>query len=623
MDTIDSDGATNDSDGATDVDTTPAVETSTDVDGSADVDTETATSAPATRSGDLRFLWWNVLALVVLLLVLVTVLHRHEAIAHPDEGVYSAAAKALDAGSWSVERPAPDVDVLGIGSPLIDSEVRGDRMYPYTRHAAYPLVLLPAYRLGGTLGLLFVSALAMAGTATAAAFLARRIDPRYGPWTLWLVAVASPLFFDGLVVTGQSLGACAAALMALGVTRAVDDGRVRHLAYAVPAAIAAILFRSEGVIVVLATGAVLVAMALRPRARKIVVRDAAIGAGIGVVAVATYVLDTRIADAISGVPGYGTNPSTIILGDRTGPINALWATLLRPFEARWAEALPLVPLVAILVLVTVLACRFLPKAPIVAGAAAVAAALAAVLAIFLDRGAPNLVNGLIPAFPLLLALVLLGTGTLASPFARRTLAVTLLASVMLVLTIYEGGGGSEWGGRFFHVLLPPLGVLIVCCLDRVRQLLDDVPARVVLVALVVVSLAWSTQIIRWNDTFRGSYHHIVETSVTEARAKSVEPVPLVIIVQVGRNGSPRAFWDAGGRADVVLAQNPRALTILMAAAVERRRQVFILTDVPPRILRDMLGDRLEEPGWTIRGAVPMFAPAIDMALVELGPEVSD
>src|SRR5205807_6165956 len=77
----------------------------------------------------------------------------------------------------------------------------------------------------------------------------------------------------------------------------------------------------------------------------------------------------------------------------------------------------------------------------------------------------------------------------------RFSAVTLvLFTIPVLLTQYPGGGGPEWGGRFFVVGLAVAAPMAVVVLERVRaRALPDLTASraVVLLSVVItVVIAW-------------------------------------------------------------------------------------------------------------------------------------
>src|SRR5690606_17837613 len=110
------------------------------------------------------------------------------------------------------------------------------------------------------------------------------------------------------------------------------------LAYALPAAAATVALRTEGVIFVIAAATVVALSSVSVVSRSVNRPTVIAGIALGVTGVATYLLDNRVAKSIGGSAGYGTNPSNLVLSDRTGPLDAIWSSLFRPFNHSWASA---------------------------------------------------------------------------------------------------------------------------------------------------------------------------------------------------------------------------------------------------------------------------------------------
>jgi hypothetical protein len=151
--------------------------------------------------------------------------------------------------------------------------------------------------------MLLLSVLGTWSAAVAAGLIARRLDPAYGIWALWITGIASPLVFDAYLVIAHSIAAALAGFAFLGLDQALK-GKPKALLYALPAAVCMVLLRSEGVLLTLALGAAIGLSAIRFDRFRIVrlsLRTASIGLCLGLLGTLTYVLDTRWAKAISCV----------------------------------------------------------------------------------------------------------------------------------------------------------------------------------------------------------------------------------------------------------------------------------------------------------------------------------
>ncbi|MCZ7631299.1 MAG: hypothetical protein M5U19_20615 [Microthrixaceae bacterium] len=65
--------------------------------------------------------------------------------------------------------------------------------------------------------------------------------------------------------------------------------------------------------------------------------------------------------------------------------------------------------------------------------------------------------------------------------------VTLITSAGLVATLYSNGGAAEWGGRFFHLLIPVITPAAVLGLQRGVRGFPDPPDRVLTQRLVAIA----------------------------------------------------------------------------------------------------------------------------------------
>ena len=557
-------------------------------------------------STSVRGLWLHAAALAVVLSGIVLFL-ANGYIAHPDEAVYSAQADALSHGSWRTPRPAADVDIRGIAPPLLDSTVIGDTFISYARHPAYPLILLAGYAPGGQIGMLLISVLGTVGAAVTGAFMARRFDPRYGLWALWILGLASPLLFDSFIVVGHSLEAAFAGLMWLGLVRVLDDDEWGHLAYAIPAAILTVLIRSEGIVLVIATAAVVCVMSVNPRKlRAPRLGHLMLGTGLGAVAAATYLLDNRWASAILGSGGDGPSARTAPAAGATGGgrLGAAWASLLQPYTQSWIFAHPTLPLIGVLIIAGALAARFLPSRTLFPVAACAAAGLAAIEAGTNGYGAGHaLMSGLLPAFPILVAaLILLSRSELRRTAVQRILGISVVAAILLVATIYSDGGAEQWGGRFFHPLLVPLMSVILLTLDRVRERFTATETRIMVGAFVVVSLSFGVIIVTWNDLGRRLTGIEVERTVDYAlthRTKATDR-PLVMIALLDGSGLSRSYWNELDRIDLLAPQGYRAFgNLARRAAALHRPEIIVLTDASETFFRATVGRGIADFGWHI------------------------
>lgn len=252
----------------------------------------------------------------------------------------------------------------------------------------------------------------------AAGLRARTVERRLGPVALWAALPATPLVFDVALVVVVGPAATAIAIATWGALRAAGSRRPAWLELAAASIAVAVLLRSEAVLAARALAAALAVAGPRsgprPSTRWLA---AGVVAGAGA---ASYLFDRAWMSSITGT---ATEPFTAISqghGLLEARLGAGWALLLHPGIGDGG-------LRAFLVLVAMVA---LPAAALLARGAA--------------PGASPRLRG------------------------RRAGAVALLAAltaVGVVVTSYAEVGGSEWGARYLHLILPLLGVCILVGLE--------------------------------------------------------------------------------------------------------------------------------------------------------------
>ncbi len=555
----------------------------------------------------------NAAALGVLLFAVLAVAHPR-AVIIPDEGLYLAQADALTDGTWSVERQALDVDTDGELSRLLPEATLGDREVPYARHALYPLVLTPAFRLGGYLGTLALSVLGLWGAAISGGLVARRLDQRFAIPALWLIGAGSPLLFYGFVTMGHSLAAAAAGFAFLGLTQWLDERRWTGLVFALPALVLTVMLRSEGTIYALglAAGIGLIAIAGGAPAtrspqhdgsrRRPDVRTLSTAGLVGAVAVATYVLDTRLDHAITGTAGYGVNPAAIATRASADPVSGTWASLVRPFANSWDSGSLWVTLVAVLV---VAASALLLRGPRLRIPALVLLAGAGISAILMLVDPPWLVTGMLAAFPLLAAgLIWMRRRDLTDPhfgpLVYRIVMVSLITVAGLVATLYANGGAAEWGGRFFQILIPLLAPLAVMGLSRAAATLPGRQRRAAAACVVLATAALSISALRAQATIRADASDTVEGTIEHLDSAFPDRTTLVIATTMEPSGNSRLFWDNRRSAEVITTIGIERLGVALRAAQRAGiTRAVVVTDGSPEEFAEAAGDDLESTGWVV------------------------
>jgi MFS family permease len=452
-----------------------------------------------------------VLALLLLgvMLALLPVIDNGS-VGFPDEGVYAAQAANLADGSWAAPRPVPEIDRDGRHVAVTGSLIRGDGYIPYARHPLYPLLLTPFFAVGGVTGLLVSSLLGSWVAAVSGGLIARRLRAGLEVPTLWLLGLGSPLLFSAYFIVGHSIAAAFAGLTTLTTLRALDTtGTDPHpvrshtrwwwLLAAVAAGSALVLVRSEGVIVV-ASLAVMVALTSIHRRNgggpELDRWRAASGAVLLATAAAVFWADERWAEAVAGQAGVGAGD----IARRRDALAAAWVSLLRPWHSDNRQAPVVMTLVLATSILSPVALRLLPRRPVVP-IALLALGAAAALVHLSER--VDLVSGLFAAFPLLI----IGLLSLKGATVRRQPVLTLLGTALLaagavLATSYGTGGSTEWGGRFFHVLLPVAAPVAVLGLADGGARLPAHLRTIAVSLLVALTAALSVSAVRANAVYR-------------------------------------------------------------------------------------------------------------------------
>ncbi len=565
-------------------------------------------AATSSASGVAR-LRWHVLALAVSLTCLLIWINTGE-IGFTDEGVYSAQAALLDQGSWSAKIPAPEVDPTGERAAITGSTVTDGRFTPYARHPLYPLILAPAFGLGGFGAML---ALSTTGTILAALFgalIARRIDEDLAVPTLWLIGLGSPLLFDAYLLVAHSLAAAAAGALVLVVLRTFDEEPPRWLPLAAfPISMGLTMLRSEGALVSLSLAGTLAALAVGRRGIRW--SRALLAGSIGMAAVCGYFLDSSLADRISGIADSGSGS----FDREPDAFSSAWVSLIRPWHGDATAARASTILMLVCVVLAAIAYRT-PGRYRFAGTALLILAAGCSVIRMVER--PELISGLFATFPLLiLGIAGLSRANLRRPAVQLLAAVPALSAGVLLLTIYKEGGATEWGGRFFHVLIPMLAPLAVLGTKRLLAERSPGEARVAFGAVLAITAALSITAVRANVEYRTAVAATLDT-VAAVSSTLDEDNPLVIVSTMRPTGSARAFWrDATSGKPVVSTLGMGDLHGTLRAAKESgRREVVVVTPVEPQMLMLLVGETLDDLGWTVLDSEQ--APRSSMKAIVIG-----
>lgn len=565
-------------------------------DGESDQDVETDESywQVATR-GRVGF-WASAALLALFLLALLTVTNTGSSV-FPDEGVYAAQAQNLARGTWASNRPAADFDVDGSFDLLLPDAVIDDTSVPYAAHPLYPLILSIAYRLGGWTGMVTLSAIATWAAAVSAGLIARRLRAGLGIPAMWLVGAGSPLLFGAYLVVGQSIAAALAGFLMLVVL--ATGGRSRPIALlAPPIAVVLCLVRSEGIVVVCAIACTLGIRGLLPlvRRRRPEVASILLGAALLIVAVLTKLIEVKWAASIRGV-GNGEIVGGVVRQD-SEPFRAAWIGLLQPWHIG-VDAFPAAALTALATLLGAIALRLMPRRPLL-GTALVVMAAASAIAAFAQP--PFLIAGFVPAFPIcMLGLVFLKRRDLLQREITMLLSTVALSTIVIVSTTYGDGGATQWGGRFFHVLLPIITPLVALGLLQLLELVARPYGRVTITAAAIMTAAISALSLHTQIELRSTIQQIVEeTDLALSHAESEGAKPLGIVALFSADGTSRAFWDSRDRLEIVRANHIAQLgPMIYRADTTGYNRVVVLSTRDAATLELFIGKALQKLRWQV------------------------
>jgi len=551
-----------------------------------------------------RGVWVNAAILAVALLILLPVLDRG-GLVYTDEGVYVAQTRSVAAGSWVPRRPVPQVDLEGHWNAAHTTAVVGDRYVPYQFHPTFIALLVPFWNAGGERGMLVLSVIGTWGAAVSCALLARRIRPRFGVLALWLLGLGSPLVFDSYLIVAHSIAAALCGVALLGISRATDDRRLSSLIWCLPAVALLVTVRSEGVLVMGAAAGVVSLSAISgvfhrpdPQAEHVDWRALWTGVAVGVTALGAYFLDVLLRSVAFPSAQSTSNPIKFVLGEGTGPVDAIWASVFRPWtqDGRMAQS-GLILAMCCLVLGAIVI-RVAPRRQLLAVALVLMGAVAAIVQQFGDQ---SLITGLVAAFPVLPAgFILLRSRDLKDPLTVRLLGISALSSVALILTIWDVGGSFEWGGRYFHVLLPLLVPVIVVGLDRGYHALSRTMAPLAAGAVLIVVALFSASALRTEESIRSYTKELVDSTVAFASERSENGKPLVVIGLMSNIGWSRFLLAHADEFDTLSSYGVAdAFRVAYQAKRHGYGSVIVLSDLAPPLQARFAEASLDQLGWRL------------------------
>lgn len=555
-----------------------------------------------------RRLWVHSLALACLMIVLIPVVSN----GYPssvDEAVYASQAANLTDGAWASDRVLPDLDDHGRHDLLMDSYVSGNKMIPYYRQPLYPLILVPAYAAGGFNALLTVSAAGTFAAAVTAACIARRLRTGLGIVTLWFTALGTPLLYGAFIAIGHSIAAGLAGLTALAIINCCDfgsddDGRPTFVIFiwafvALMSAALLTLVRSEGVLVGVTLGAFCAISAIHGRDAAERWRRVALGLMVTGIGVSAYFLNGAWVGSITS----GTASTSGSIRRQTDPLQQAWVSLLRPWAHANTEASTTATLVILCVVLAALVWRFAPRRSLLALALLM---LAAATSIGRLLEAPALISGLLAATPVLaFGLVLVGRRELKTDIGLLLLGSAGTTAAAILWLAYGVGGATEWGGRFFYVLIPLTTPLALTAMARAFASAGRSQRVIAVSALAIMTASLSVVALRNLHATRDMNRSIVSGTV-EVASTLPDGTP-ILVGMLKPTGISRIFWREARSGLPVLNGGNLASTVSLLPQLHEAGHdtVIAITEVDPASLNSILSTVQDQDHvvsrWSIAG----------------------
>ncbi len=547
-----------------------------------------------------RWLWqqsiWKHAAALFVVLLCGLLLTRPFVAYSSDEGAALLQARQLASGmGWLYQSPISSIDPEDQARPFVRGDKGTKGVAPYAKHPLYPVVLAVADRVGGQVG---IGILGVAATTFAAAFgalLVRRCHPNPGRTVLWLVGLGTPLFFDTYMVLAHGLAAAFGALALVLVLEQVYSERssvVLDGALVVVLAIA-VMLRTEAIFLGPAIVGSLVIYGLSKRLRWKVVASISLAVVIGSLgAIGLERLWSRsiIGKAMPGVPS--DRASSWI----EGRMDATLLTWFKPSMGRLDsnDFLLLIAVVALAVAGYSLrkGSKNAHRVVVLLGIATLSYVLHLIV-VPIDR-----IPGLVVAFPAGWFLAwTLGRDGWRYVEAAVLLPVFAIASIAVLLTQYDIGGGVEWGGRYFAFLLPIIAAgLVIPAAPKIVDLGSEM-SRVVMGALVVISLATtSMSLLLLRDAHLATEGILDRIAVASEVAGSENESGLPVVVSDNRLLPQIAYRDFDDYVWVVPARQHLSDYVARLPALGIDQVVLAVADASSVVA--------ELPGWTVVDRVP-------------------
>jgi hypothetical protein len=436
-----------------------------------------------------------------------------------DDGAYAHAVRLVADGSWSEDQPELDLQADRSRYALALSEVDdAGRAYPYVKHPAWIAIQrVTTGVLGDRIGFVLPN---LAGCVLAAAMAwaaSRRIGAGPPALAFWLVAL-SPVVVTATSLWSHGLAAGFGGVVALLVLR-LQARRSPVEAVGLGLALGAVLaLRTEGPILVIAAVAALVIARPGRLADLRRLLDPGLAA---LVAVGVFVAERAWVAALAAGPLTSTGPSpgpsdSLVMGRTL----AAWRTLTLGANGDPSGELLTLAALACAGGAVVLVARHADhrRAGALLGAALV---LGVIRYAGHVHGQDSLISGILSAWPVMAAGVVLWVRERAdAPRAEAALAVLAGGFTVGLLAIqYDGGAGTDWGGRYMTPVIVPLALLAAAGLARARSATTADPRR-----LLALTVGVGLVLTAFGTHVTGTMRSDSAAVVARARAADVDVV---------------------------------------------------------------------------------------------------
>jgi len=210
--------------------------------------------------------------------------------------------------------------------------------------------------------------------------------------------------------------------------------------------------------------------------------------------------------------------------------------------------------------------------------------LSAVAGIHRLLSEPSLISGLFGVSPwMLTGLISLRYKLIPRLPALMLVLSATIATIGILASAYGEGGSTEWGGRFFHGLIPLVAPLAVLGLSDLVERLPRGERWVSGAAITVTAVALSLAGVRMNVLLR-QRHASIAGSVT-ATASGTDS-QIVVFTSLSGSGVSRIFWPLETREDIAVlsAPNLSQLPDLLADIPSNDSEITLASNIAPDLL---------------------------------------